>query len=629
MFAGNKSVVNLAVDRVLGTFVSDVSREICLSPSRQLSWAALVAKSDVGITRQIYLARAEFCSPKNTVALWRHIMRLVCDRVGVGSAVALAKACIASQSPTSEFSASLAVAAWLYDEGHVLSAISFYRRACCLAPERPEPIHNLALVSRHSEVSGLRGVRRYLFLRAMVAAPLSERIAADLLYERHVAGEGIPLRDVLHIANATHDIIALATLSSLAMELGSTDSASEIASRALVIRPGSYIGYSKRAMALLMSSEWATAEIDLARSQRLHPPALEPKINFARLLELQGNMRGALEVYEESLRRRPDLAEPRLNSAILLLGLGQFALGWQRYDARWSARSVVTHDRAAISQPLDTRKPRFDPFRRDRVLVWAEQGLGDEIMFASMLADVQQDAEHVIVQVDPRLISLFRRSFPRLEFHKRVRPVDESRYDSQIAMGDLGSLYRNETDFFLRSRSPYLYADLEISKVFRERLSPQKKRIGISWHTANPDTGRHRSLELDGFFRAFSGLDVTLVNLQYKFDPEGVKSAAENYALNVCSFADVDSFYEIDRLASLICCCDLVITIGNATAHLSAALGVRTWVITPVGGSWRWMFEGATTPWYPTVEVFRQTSPGQWDIVFTNLRSRLDELLSA
>jgi hypothetical protein len=196
-------------------------------------------------------------------------------------------------------------------------------------------------------------------------------------------------------------------------------------------------------------------------------------------------------------------------------------------------------------------------------------------------------------------------------------------------MGDLGSLYRNETDFFLRSRSPYLYADLEISKVFRERLSPQKKRIGISWHTANPDTGRHRSLELDGFFRAFSGLDVTLVNLQYKFDPEGVKSAAENYALNVCSFADVDSFYEIDRLASLICCCDLVITIGNATAHLSAALGVRTWVITPVGGSWRWMFEGATTPWYPTVEVFRQTSPGQWDIVFTNLRSRLDELLSA
>jgi tetratricopeptide (TPR) repeat protein len=609
--------------------VSDVSREICLSPSRQLSWAALVANSDLDIARQIYLARAEFCSPKNTFALWRQIMRLACDRVGVDPAVALARGCIASQPPTSRLSAYLAVAAWLFDEGHVLSAISFYRRAYCFAPERPEPIHNLALVSRHSESSGLREFRRDLFVRAMVASPLSERIAADLLYERHVAGERIPLRDVLRIANATLDVVALATLSSLAMELGSTDFASEIASRALVIRPGSYIGYSKRAMAVLMSSEWAAAEIDLSRSQRLHPPALEPRINFARLLELHGNMRGALEVYEESLRRRPDLAEPRLNSAIILLGLGQFALGWQRYDARWLARSVVTHDRAVISQPLNTRKPKFDRSRRDRVLVWAEQGLGDEIMFASMFVEVEHDAAQVIVQVDPRLMSLFRRSFPRLEFHKRVRPVDESLYDSQIAMGDLGSLYRTATESFPRSRSPYLHADLKLSDAFRERFGSQKKRIGISWHTANPDTGRHRSLELDRLCQIFAGLDVTLINLQYKSDPECVKSAAEKYSLDVCSFSKVDNFYEVDRLASLICCCDLVITIGNATAHLSAALGVRTWVITPVGGSWRWMFEGSTTPWYPTVEVFRQTNPGQWDRVFTNLRARLDELLSA
>jgi tetratricopeptide (TPR) repeat protein len=606
----------------------DVAREICRSPAQQVAWATLALKSTQDSEQQSYLTRAQFCLPGRLSLLWSNLMRIARDQHGLQSACAFVDYRIQSEPQPTRPAAYLAAAAWLFDQGETQLAKLWYQRAFCLEPGHSEAIHQLAVVGRSSSVSAIPTFSLSLLERAVSIVPDNDRIAADLLFERHLRGEHLSLREVMLRAKSTSDFFALVTFSALSLELGAAETASQIASRALVVKPGSFLAYSKRALTGLASFDLRTAEIDLLRSQHLNPSALEPALNFARLLELRGDVRAALAIYQESIRRRPDLAEPQLNASIILLGLGEFAAGWRLYGARWDTRSLVTSGRDKASKHLITTKPKFDRRQGGRVLVWAEQGLGDEIMFASMFADVAKDAEEVIVQVDPRLIELFSRSFKSVAFYKRVRPVDESIYDSQIAAGDLGALYRTDLESFSRASTPYLLADSAVSQKFRQRLASRKKIIGISWLTTNPDTGRLRSVDLDRFGGFFSGYEVKLVSLQYKSDQEQLKKAAAKFSLDIDCFSDVDNFYQVDRLASLITCCDLVITIGNATAHLSAALGVRTWVITPIGGSWRWMFEGSFTPWYPAVEVFRQTKFGQWDDVVENLRSRLDKFLN-
>jgi ADP-heptose:LPS heptosyltransferase len=226
-------------------------------------------------------------------------------------------------------------------------------------------------------------------------------------------------------------------------------------------------------------------------------------------------------------------------------------------------------------------------------------------------------------------MKLFKRSFPEVDFYKRIRPIDEDLYDAHIPMGSLGKLYRRDLASFAQVQHPYLRADPALVNDFRSRFAPDKPIIGISWSTGNPDNGRYRNIDLASLVRIFVGKNINLVNLQYKFDQAEVSAVQELTDISLRSFPDIDNFADIDRLAALISVCDLVVSIGNATAHLSAAIGRPTWVLTPVSGSWRWLLEGESTPWYPSVRVFRQRHPGEWTPVLDQIADELNQFLSA
>ena len=246
----------------------------------------------------------------------------------------------------------------------------------------------------------------------------------------------------------------------------------------------------------------------------------------------------------------------------------------------------------------------------DRVLVWAEQGVGDEIMFGSMLGDFGKRVGKLLVQMDRRLIPLFRRSLPdEVEFVERGEKVEESRYDSHLAMGSLGLYERPTLESFQGKGGRYLRADEARVKRLRGLMGLRsgERAIGISWRSSNAETGAMRSVGLRELVEALRGEGVRLVNLQYGEVGAEIEGVYEELGERVWACGEVDNREDLDGLAALIEACDEVVSIGNATAHLAGALGKRTRVLLPEAPSWRWLAKGHTTPWYGSITLQRDS----------------------
>jgi Flp pilus assembly protein TadD len=577
-------------------------------------------------TPAVCLHRFLSSSTANIENAWSRAVTFCCTRLGVGQAETVLRD-YSTQYKSSPYAAAVSLATAAFNSGQIESAVRWFAKGVCVEPGRFEATHNLGLAIPNSQNLAQLPSRLRSLEWATTLCPKNDRIKADHLQEHYRSGNLLAGQELLELGERSSDPLVLSSASLVAIEMQKSGLARHLTAKAVALHPNEFIAFSKKAVVALSAGDIVSAEADLRRSLGIQPQALEPMINIGRVLELKGEMRAALRTYEDALSRRPDLAEPRLNAAVLQLGLGNYSTGWDWYEARWNADAVITYGREKMSDRLVTTKPVFNPDRRDRVLLWAEQGLGDELMFASMFGNVVADADHVIAQADPRLITLFKRSFPSVEFHKRIRPVDESLYDSQIPIGSLGRLYRRDLASFASVVHPYLQADAALAGKFRRQMNPDRQIIGISWSTSNPDNGRHRSVDLARLCAVFVGKPIQLVNLQYNCDLAAINAVEESLGVEITRLPDVDNFAEIDKLAAVVSSCDLVISIGNATAHLAAALGRPTWVLTPAAGSWRWMFEGATTPWYPSVRVFRQKRSGHWGDVFDELSSHLHKFV--
>ena len=509
-----------------------------------------------------------------------------------------------------------------YDLGIPLAAIKEFSRAIVVSPVDHVATHGLALLSndRHDFDRGRLWLRRASLLR-----PEEGRYLADWLLARSYAGEAGCEEELRRFARSSNEPAAYLALSSLVLERKDFASGDAFLLRLLILLPGSYVGYSKRSIGQLLAGDIEGAERSLMRALIMRPDWIEAKINRARLIELKGDLVAALREYEEAIKRRPDLAEPRFNAAACALALGDFGRGWQLYAARWDANAVVSFAKDRRARRLNSSKPCFELESDTRVFVWSEQGLGDEIMFASMIPELLIREQPLLLQCESRLEALYRRSFPAAEICSNGE-VDEARYDRQIPIGDLGRLFRPDLASFARSPRGYLQADSERIEQMRRWVRSTGKRysVGISWSSINPDTGPSRSLRPEQLIDALARPDVQLISMQYGSTVESILAQQVRVANRLLVPADLDVTNDLDGLAALMSACDLVVSIGNTTAHLASALGRPTWVLTPMVGSWRWMAHGETPPWYPSAKVFRQSKAGDWSTVLRAVSSALD-----
>ena len=223
---------------------------------------------------------------------------------------------------------------------------------------------------------------------------------------------------------------------------------------------------------------------------------------------------------------------------------------------------------------------RWDGSKGQAVVVYGEQGLGDEIMYASVIPDAMADCKKVIIDCDPRLAKLFARSFPEAEVHGTRRDpnpewLKDARIDARCAISSLPGFYRNKDEDF--PGTPYLKADPELVRMFKAMWNG-KKAIGLCTHGGSKLTGESwRKLRPEDFSPIFS-TDAVFVSLDYKGALGHPKIKELPWATQVSDY---------DLTAALIASLDVAIGI-NTTAMLCAdALGIVTHTLVPAWHDWR------------------------------------------
>jgi hypothetical protein len=205
-----------------------------------------------------------------------------------------------------------------------------------------------------------------------------------------------------------------------------------------------------------------------------------------------------------------------------------------------------------------------------------------------------------------------------VQVFERGKAVPEELYDEQIPLGSLGKWLRPTRESFEGKGGGYLKAEEGLGLRLRRELGVRdgERLIGLSWRSASAETGAARSVPLVELVGALRGVEgVRFLNLQYGDVGGELECLRRESGVEVLSHPGIDNREDLEGLAGLIEGCDLVVSVGNATAHLSGALGQRTWVLLPYVAGWRWLHEGERCPWYQSVRLFRQAERDNWDDV--------------
>lgn len=341
--------------------------------------------------------------------------------------------------------------------------------------------------------------------------------------------------------------------------------------------------------------------------------------NLGTLYINEGAPGGGEKYLRKAIELSPEHVQAHWNLGLILLEQKRWREGWEHY-----AYGKGSKDR--MNRWM--RWPQYKGEKGKTVLTYGEQGLGDEIMFASMLSDLQVDADRVICECHPRLKGLFERSFPEIDFYPtRKNAVLEwdDFFDSVIATGDLGSLYRNDDRDF--PKEPYLGADsCEVARMGTklESIGPPPY-IGIGWKAGYKKTRKElRTIPLD-MWKLIIESGATIISLQYTTDAD-IEVAAFNKEspVKIHHWPDIVRDDDYDSTAALVSALDLSILVNTSAVHLCGALGAPCWTLTPSRPAWRYSLEGDEMPWYRSVKQYRQEGE-DWTPTLNRLTEDLKE----
>lgn len=363
----------------------------------------------------------------------------------------------------------------------------------------------------------------------------------------------------------------------------------------------------------------------LRRAVALDPSAFDAHNNLAACLQDLGQLPEALAHYQTACALHPEDPLPPWNIAFVELTLGHLEIGWAAYELRWNTFG-------------DAKHPPFLTWRgeelHDRsILVYPEQGLGDEILFASCLPDVLAQTGRAVIICDRRLGALYTRSFPTAVVHAVRSPgaadwaCQMAECDYQIAVGSLPRLLRTRIEDF-PDRPAYLYADPMRVAEWRNRLATlgTGSKVGICWRSGLRSGTRHRIYTpVEAWEPILTLPGITFVNLQYSYTPEELAEIKALFGIEVVNFHDLDLRDDQDGVAALMSALDVVVSAPTAVAELAAALGVPV-----LRYSWTWTSLGThDMPWHPTMRVFaRSDAEAPWDQTMATMAAALREQLA-
>ena len=346
--------------------------------------------------------------------------------------------------------------------------------------------------------------------------------------------------------------------------------------------------------------------------------------NKGAALRDQGKLDEASEAYNKAVSLKPDYVDAHFNMGKLYWLQCNFKIAFELLEYRWLSKSQT------IGEVFQTPKPEWNG-KKENLFVWKEQGIGDEIMFSSLLKEAEQQASSLTVECDRRLLPIYKRSFPsNIKFIDDRKKINEQDFDSHLAIGSLLKHYRNDIGDFENSAVGWLKADQARVKSYRNALSSKSgsKLIGLSWFTKAKKANSHfRNIDVEQLSDHLHGLPFDFVSLQYGLSKKEIAKINSNIQLDILSVNELDLFNDIDGLASLIAACDIVVSVDNINVHLAGALGVDTRVILPKVADERWGLGEEESYLYDSIKIYRQTDSEDWSAPLLGLKKDLFDRL--
>lgn len=400
----------------------------------------------------------------------------------------------------------------------------------------------------------------------------------------------------------------------LLLERGDIAAALTSFERAVEANPAHAIAHSNLGYLLFRDcGEYDLGAAHIERSLALDPGNADSQCNYTMVLSHRGEHDRALALCDRLLLASPGLHEARLNRALVLLKLGRFESGWDDYEARKSVRSNF------VARNFAYPDWRGEALEGKTILVHGEQGLGDEIMFASCFGDLIDRAGHCVIECAPALERLFRRSFPEATVfagdQNAAKPAWLERAPQIHVQSPAGSLplhFRRSAKAFPLHQG-YLVPDPARVAYWRDRLAALGPglKVGISWRGGMQSTRRTlRSIDLEAWGPLLRQAGAHFVSLQYGDTAIDRDKLARAHGLRLTCWQD--GIDDMDETAALIAGLDLVVSVCTAVIHLAGAIGRRAWVLVPASAEWRYQAYGDTMPWYPSVRLYRQQVAGDW-----------------
>ncbi|MEN6413934.1 MAG: tetratricopeptide repeat protein [Veillonellales bacterium] len=392
------------------------------------------------------------------------------------------------------------------------------------------------------------------------------------------------------------------------------DNAQKCFCRVIELDPSYAAAYNYLGVVLKQKNRLDEAEECYRQAIRQKPDYAEAFHNLGNCLKAEDRFAEAETAYRRALELKPDLFDSRFSLGTLYLLLGQYEKGWKLYDSR-----MVWQDKFRLDIPIW----QGETLTGRKILLFYEQGFGDMIQFVRYAYPVAALAETTVWIQRPleRLLSGTQNVFAVCQSRGEIKP---EQFDFACSLMSLPAKL-NSAAATVPNHVPYLRGANDIAAKWRERIGREAgncRKVGVVW-AGNPghSDDKNRSIPFELFRRLFTVDGVFWVSLQVGKKQAALTGSAGN--LFDCSAELVDFAETAGVIANL----DLVIAVDTAVAHLAGAMGKETWVLLPFRPDWRWGLGREDSTWYPTMRLFRQYAPGDWQTVLERVKAALRKIV--
>jgi tetratricopeptide (TPR) repeat protein len=403
-------------------------------------------------------------------------------------------------------------------------------------------------------------------------------------------------------------------------KLGQLEAAIASYQQAISINPNVAEIYSNLGNALEELQQFDDALFNHNQAIALKPDHVDAYVNRGNTYMTLHDWNQAKTNYNQAIAIKPDHADAHWNYALLLLLRADFENGWLEYE--WRFKKTNFSNQLPITHHRRWKPGSMTP----RLLIWAEQGLNSHIFFGSLLSEISKFAGQLLVTIDEQLIPLFARTMPEISFIPNTQTIDDELFDAYLPLGSLGRYLRSSADSFKNTPSAYLAADKTQTENLRQQLHTEGAFfIGIAWQNLHDQTHLPESLNVTDLITALNHPNIKLVSLQ-PISAEDIANLKAVTGVDLLPCPITHSQDNLDSLAALIEACDLVVSTDNTIAHLAGALHKATWVLLPFTPEWRWQLNRTDSPWYPSLQLYRQNGRNDWQSALNQITADLQSI---